>query len=216
MPLALFDLDNTLIDRQAAYRRWAEGFVAHNKLTGDALDWLCVADADGFADRDDVFVEARQRFGLTESVAELVATYRQEYPTFYRPDDEINTALVRLRRAGWRIGVVTNGPPSQHEKVERAGLGPLIDACCVSEELGLAKPDLGIFTEAIRAAGGLPPPGEPAWMVGDAPGPDIGGGRAAGLQTAWIHRNRPWERTDYRPDAIVATVPEAVALLLYD
>src|SRR5580698_7657056 len=47
-PLALFDLDNTLVDRQATYRRWAVSFAGTRDLDEEAIDWLCEVDNDGF------------------------------------------------------------------------------------------------------------------------------------------------------------------------
>jgi beta-phosphoglucomutase-like phosphatase (HAD superfamily) len=32
MPLAIFDLDNTLVDRMAAFRSWAEWFAGQHGL----------------------------------------------------------------------------------------------------------------------------------------------------------------------------------------
>ncbi|MFF5172397.1 hypothetical protein ACFY3U_07165 [Micromonospora sp. NPDC000089] len=45
--LALFDLDNTLVDRSAAFRRWAAEFCADRHLPDDALAWLIATDRDG-------------------------------------------------------------------------------------------------------------------------------------------------------------------------
>ena len=47
-------------------------------------------------------------------------------------------------------------------------------------------------------------------MVGDSADTDIAGGRAAGLRTAWLHHGREWERPDLPPDALVATIHDAV------
>jgi len=214
--LVLFDLDNTLVDRQAAHRRWAESFAARYGLGEPGVAWLCEADDDGFARREVVFAGLRERFGVAEAVDDLVRAYRDEYPTYFSPDDAVSDALVRLRRAGWRIGVVTNGPSSQHVKMERAGLVDLVDACCVSDEIGAAKPDRRIFETAIERCGGRPVDGRATWMVGDAPGPDIGGARDVGLCTMWLHRGRRWEEAGYRPDAVAQTVAEAVDILLAD
>jgi len=213
-PIVLFDLDNTLVDRQAAYRRWAVDFAAAAGLDEAAVAWLVRADDDGFADRQVLFRAAREEFGLPESVGDLVEQYRRRYPTYFEPDQGVLDGLRRLRSAGWRIVVVTNGPPSQREKVTRAGLDPLIDALCISEELGVAKPDPRIFAEARRRSG-APPEEVGGWMVGDTAHPDIGGGRAAGLRTVWLHRGRPWDSSvGYHPDVTVADVLEALDVLL--
>jgi putative hydrolase of the HAD superfamily len=212
-PLALFDLDNTLVDRQATFRRWAESFAADHRLDLQAVDWLCEADNDGFARRIDVFGEACRRYGLREDPDDLTSTYWADYVACYCPDPSVVGALDRLRKAGWRVGIVTNGPSSQHEKVARSGLGDLVDACCVSEEVGAAKPDPLIFAEALRRCGHAGDPSE-VWMVGDTPEADIAGGRKAGFMTAWMHRGRKWPVTEYRPDAEIGSVSDAVELIL--
>jgi FMN phosphatase YigB (HAD superfamily) len=52
-------------------------------------------------------------------------------------------------------------------------------------------------------------------MVGDAPAPDIGGGRAAGLRTIWLHRGRSWNPRDGDPpDVTVGSPVEAVQEIL--
>jgi HAD superfamily hydrolase (TIGR01549 family) len=211
---ALFDLDNTLVDREAAFRCWAEWFVRERSMDAEVVEWLCTADNDGFAQRHDLLATAREQFGLKESVEEMEAAYWVDYISFYRPDPDVTAALRRLRASGWSIAVVTNGPSTQHEKVKRAGLSELVDACCVSHEIGVDKPDARIFEEALRRCGRSPRDDAPAWMVGDSPGPDIKGGHEAGLRTAWVHRGRRWVEPDYHPDAQVGSVYDAVEVLL--
>jgi putative hydrolase of the HAD superfamily len=40
MPLVLFDLDNTLIDRAASFRRWATHFAEVHSLGPEDVAWL--------------------------------------------------------------------------------------------------------------------------------------------------------------------------------
>lgn len=212
-PVVLFDLDNTLVDRQAAFEAWARAFAEAHGLGEPGTAFLRQVDDDGFAPRERVFEAVRRRFGLVVGVEELIAGYRASYPDHFRPEPAVQAALVRLRGAGWRIGLVTNGPPTQREKLERAGLAELVDQVCISEELGVAKPDRRIFEEAFRRLK-VPSEGVWGWMVGDAALPDIAGGSGAGLGTVWVHRGRAWEEPGFRPDAVVAGCVEAVDLLL--
>jgi putative hydrolase of the HAD superfamily len=211
--VALFDLDNTLIDRNRAFREWAVTFADANGLGTDAVDVLLTLDDDGFATREEVFGAARSRFDLPDSVDELIAAYRIEYPRHFSPAVPVLDALRSLRQAGWRIAVVTNGPPSQAEKLTRTGLSTVVDACCISADVGWEKPDQRIFAEAIRRCGG-DTGGGGTWMIGDSAVPDVLGGRNAGCRTIWLRRGRTWGRTDYAPDAIVETIFDAVDLLL--
>jgi putative hydrolase of the HAD superfamily len=214
IPLALFDLDNTLVDRQAAFERWARGFVAEFGLPGDAVAYLIDVDEDGFATREQVFEAARARYALPDPVDALIAAYRETYLEFFEPDPPVGEALEKLRHQGWRVGIVTNGPPTQRLKVERSGLADLVDATCISDVVGVAKPDRRIFEEAVRRCVTSPSQVGTVWMVGDSATPDIAGGAGAGLATIWMHRGRDWERSDYRPDATAATIAEAVEIMV--
>lgn len=211
--IALFDLDNTLVDRSAAFRRWAQAFAEERQLGAQAVEWLCAADGDGSATRDQLFAAARRQFSLSDSVGTLVGRYRVEYACQYTPVRPVVDRLAYLRRLGWRIGIVTNGPASQAEKIERSGLRPLVDAYCISEECGWEKPDSRLFAEAVqRCARGAEV--SEAWMTGDDPFTDMGGARRAGLRTIWLDRGRTWADADWSPDAVVQSVQQAVSVLV--
>ncbi|HWE81623.1 MAG TPA: hypothetical protein VG265_08220 [Gaiellaceae bacterium] len=62
--VVLFDLDNTLIDRQAAFRAWASGFLLEHGLREFELAWLETIDEDGFKPRELFFAEVKRRFRL--------------------------------------------------------------------------------------------------------------------------------------------------------
>jgi HAD superfamily hydrolase (TIGR01549 family) len=213
-PLAIFDLDNTLVDRSSAFAGWAEGFARQHGLGPTAAAWLIAADEDGFADRSVVFERAQTHFGLDEPVDRLLAAYSFDYPDRFRPNPAVIGALARLREAGWRVAVATNGAPTQRRKIDNAGLTPWLDAVCVSGELGFAKPDRRIF-EAACAQAGLPPEAlGRAWMVGDTARVDIKGADDLGMRSAWLHRGRRWEEPAFTPDVVVGSIDEAVEHLL--
>jgi len=211
MPLLLADLDDTLIDRRGSFRDWAETFCTRHGLDADEVPWLVELDAYGYTPREEVFTRIRERFFFAEPVDQLVAAYRDEYPSFARPPGEEAIALLRgLRAGGWRIGVVTNGHPVQLRKLEVTGLAPLVDACCVSELEGVRKPEPAIFE---RAAGRCGEPLAGAWMIGDNPVADIGGADALGLSTIWLRHGRDWEEPRFAPTLAVDTLEEALAHL---
>lgn len=211
MPLALFDLDNTLADRNAAFGRWLDGFMAEHGIAGELRPWLAQTDGDGFVPRPVFLARVKERLGLPASVDSLLEAYDAAYPACYVREEASLAALERLRAAGWRVGIVRNGRTSQQRsKGMRTGLVGVVDAFCVSEELGLRKPDRRIFEEAARRCG-APLAG---WMVGDSPEADVAGGTAAGLRTVWLTRGREWDAALPPPDAAVTTVGEGVTVLL--
>ena len=187
-PLALFDLDDTLIALAPAFRRFARDFVRGFALPTGSEDWLVEA-WDPYQRRDEFFARVRERYGLTEPVEVLWRLYRTRMPEFVELRDEVRDGLVALRRAGWRLGIVTNGEAdNQLGKIERTGLDRLVDSVAVSGALGVRKPDAEIFRIAAEGAGCVLADG--GWMVGDNSGADIGGGAAVGLRTIWIDRGR--------------------------
>jgi FMN phosphatase YigB (HAD superfamily) len=208
--LALFDLDNTLVDRDKAFSDWAQQFMVAHDLPDGAWAIIESADGDGLKPRDLYFGEVRERLGVETGVDDLLARYYVEYPACYTVEGPTADAVRSLRAEGWVAGVVTNGPPSQRAKLEATGLLDEFDVICISSVVGWWKPDRHIFEDAARRCG-LPLDG---WMVGDSPSADIGGGSRAGLKTVWMPRGRRWEESEFAPDATAHTIPEAVEVIL--
>jgi HAD superfamily hydrolase (TIGR01549 family) len=211
VPLALFDLDNTLADRTTAFSKWIEIFVARFSLAPEATQWMLSIDGDGITPRPVFFRGAIEEFGLDTTVDELVAWYPQSYiPCFERETQSIN-AVLALKEDGWKVGVVTNGPTEQQmAKLRQTDLEGVVDAVVVSEAFGASKPDAGIFREAApRCASELE-----GWMIGDSPSADIAGAARCGLHTIWMSRGREWPSSDSSPDVTVTSIPEAAAFLL--
>lgn len=208
--LALFDLDNTLFDRDGAFRRWCSDFIGEHHLDPSAIHILLEADGGGSATRSEFFTAVKAQLGLSDTVEALIEGYRTRYPRHYRRDPETLACLVRLRQAGWKLAVVTNGPPTQVEKIRLTGLAPALDAWCISEVVGVDKPHPGIFEQAARRCG-VPLQG---WMTGDSAEADIAGGIGVGLRTIWLSSDRAWRQPAYVPEAIATTVGEAVDIIL--
>jgi FMN phosphatase YigB (HAD superfamily) len=208
--LALFDLDNTLLDREAAFDRWSRGFIRRHELPEEAWSFLVSADQDGLKPRDQFFQEVRGQFHMSTGVEGLIERYYVEYPGCYTVSPETLNGVRQLRSRGWKVGIVTNGGESQLAKLAVTSLAREVDAVCVSELVGVSKPDAAIFEIAAELCK------QPlrGWMTGDSASADIAGGRSVGLGTIWIARNRTWISPDPTPNAIVATVRQAVEIIL--
>jgi FMN phosphatase YigB (HAD superfamily) len=104
---------------------------------------------------------------------------------------------------------------NQLGKIRNTGLAGLVDGWCISEEVGMRKPEPGIFRLAAERCGSSLGPG--GWMVGDNLVLDIAGGHAAGLRTVWLPTARqvgPVPTAGPRPDATAGSVAEAVEVIL--
>ena len=119
----------------------------------------------------------RAALDFTEMRADCCVAYPDAVP-----------ALERVRAAGLRTAVVTNGMSDlQWLKLERAGLAPHFDVFVASAAVGIGKPDPRIFEVAIDRLGSS---AASAWLVGDNPARDVAGARAAGIRSVWLDRRR--------------------------
>ncbi|NUT39329.1 MAG: HAD family hydrolase [Thermoactinospora sp.] len=210
-PLALFDLDNTLIDRLDAFKLWAAEFARDRSLGPGAVEWLIALDADGSLPMDVFFARVRERFAQAESADELWRAYRARLPSLVSCPPAVLAGLDRLRAAGWAVGIATNGmADNQTGKIRRTGLAERVDGWAISGAEGVRKPEARLFEIAAERCGaGL----AGGWMVGDDPVKDVAGGRGAGLRTIWIDRGM-----DAAPvpaaDRVVGDVLAAVEVLM--
>lgn len=118
-----------------------------------------------------------------------------------------------LADAGVPMGVITNGFTAlQLARLERTGLRAHFDPLVISEQLGVAKPDVRIFEHALTRMG--QPPREQVLMVGDNPHSDILGGLNAGVHTCWFNPHGHDAPEGITPQHQVRTLHELRALLL--
>ena len=114
-------------------------------------------------------------------------------------------------RGSYRLGLLTNGAADvQRGKIAATGIGGYFAATVVSGEAGWRKPDGRIFQLILERLGAAP---AETWMVGNSLHSDIGGGRAAGLKTAWVNRNREPADAETEPDIEVRNLAELVEKL---
>ncbi|MER6831171.1 HAD family hydrolase [Streptosporangium sp. NPDC000563] len=210
--LALFDLDNTLVNLDEAFHVWARGFAEEHGLDREAVDWLIALDRAGYPHREVFFTKVREHFALPEPVDELWSRYRQRMPYLVRCRPEVMDGLSRLRASGWKVAIVTNGTAdNQLGKIQRTGLAEAVDACALSGLDGIRKPDIDLFKVAAKRCGAVLVDG--GWMVGDHLVADIDGGRAAGLCTIWVDRGT-WPDHGHNADHVVTDVLQVMKILL--
>jgi putative hydrolase of the HAD superfamily len=99
-------------------------------------------------------------------------------------DDSIPT-LRELRARGFRTAVVSNCDHATRPIVDELGLADEADAVLLSFEVGVAKPDAGIYRAALDALGAQP---EGSVFVDDQAG-YCDGAEALGIRSILILRN---------------------------
>lgn len=193
----LFDLDDTLFslrgcEAEALQRtlagagllaRLPENFV--ERYAAISARYWAARTADGFTrySRDDVLQLSWRDFltnyGLDGGQsAELAARFWIEFCRSSALNQGAETVLQGLSEA-YRLGMITNGySDSQRGRLESAGLKDVFDPLLISEEVGVAKPDIRIFELALAQLG-LPP--EAVLYVGDSISHDHEGCLRAGI-----------------------------------
>jgi len=134
------------------------------QVTGDALDYALAATG----------VEAGPVRGR------LMQAYRalDAYP-------EVPDVLRRLRAAGHRTAILSNGEPGMlGDAAASAGITDLLDALLSVEEVGVYKPHPTVYRLAVDRLGVRPD--EIAFMSSNAW--DICGAATFGLRPVWINR----------------------------
>lgn len=216
----LFDLDDTLYSRNAAFRRWAQAFVCDDAGLAvddpryrEAVERIIDLDEWGYSPRKAFFGQIKEDHHLSQSVDQLYESYRQRFLDHMRAEEETQLLLATLKEAGVPFGIITNGATSrQGQKIRFLGLDQLTSCIFISEHFGCEKPDSAIFLAAATCLGHEP--GD-ILFVGDNPWKDICGARQAGMQTAWLRHQRTWpaELAEMPPDYIISSLREVWALL---
>ena len=186
----LFDLDDTLFDRGAAFRAVASLLYDSQPSMQDSHS---KAAAVSHMVHCDQYVDRFERILLTwpaidMSPSQLRAWYYRSLADALRPDELALCLLAALNREGVPWGVVTNGEAFQHTKLRLLGVQQLAPFAIVSGDFGHEKPDPEIFLEALRRLGS--PPLHRTLFVGDNPDTDIKGSQRVGMLTAWIRLGR--------------------------
>jgi putative hydrolase of the HAD superfamily len=201
----VFDLDGTLHDQETGERLALEklyrqdiqldptpGYAEFLRVWRNSADGLLSEVHKGRMDFDEQrvqrVIELHATYGKELSVEaaralsdQYVAYYEQEW----RPYPDALLALGQLR-GSYRLGIITNGEGRrQRGKIKKCGFEGSMESVIVSGEVGVSKPDKGIF-ELSRQAFGLQP--EEMAYVGDRLETDALGARGAGWRGLWIDR----------------------------
>ncbi len=204
----LFDLDGTLIEHTRDIRDLChETFEAFaDRLPSVTQDrfwetfwpknhdmWYMMVDGvlAGDVARLYSFVNTLRALQADERLAEpMLQDWEDRIIAATRLFDDTLPVVERLRSAGMRLGIVTNGYTTmQRRKIRHHHLADQVDFVLISEEVGVHKPDKAIFELALARAEAA---ACQALFVGDTPSTDIEGARNAGLHPVLVDPRDTW------------------------
>ena len=223
-PYFIFDLDDTLYDLSASFRK------THEELLGDRME-VPVSELFEASRRYNKEAFGLWSRGLLTKQEEFSYRIRKTYADFglelseeelrkfsesYRENqnritlmDGMEEILIMLRESGAALAVLTNGNHAdQWKKLAALGVFRYIpeERVLISEDLPAPKPELAAFRTAEKRLGlgkcGI-------YYIGDTFEIDIAGAVAAGWNTIWFnHRGRVLPEGGVRPDYTAENVRE--------
>jgi putative hydrolase of the HAD superfamily len=196
-----WDLDNTLIDRDAGLRAFFADWLTRrfpSENIAPLLASICAADRSGDGDRMEFCARVLEQCGHPKSgAAELWSELQRELPGRVILDPRVERLLDSLSSI-YPMRVATNGGGIlQRAKIRAAGLDRWFEKghVFVSAEIGARKPERAFF-DAVLTASSISP--TEVLFVGDHPDNDVRAAAACGFQTCWVSLGR------VRPDALPA------------
>ena len=201
----LLDIDNTLVNRDAAFRRYMLHFIDRNahafskENIAQAIEDILTLDCGGRKERSLFCRELLRRFPLLPYTEEALWTDHQRLPEFVLQDLELTGMLERLS-ASFHLLIISNGSSSmQRRKLQRAGLSDFFEHVGISGEVGHAKPDPALFSHALQFCD------HPAVvMIGDDYINDIEPAVALQLKTIFVNAGKAQMRV--KPDREIACI----------
>jgi 2-haloacid dehalogenase len=160
------------------------------RVTGDALDFA-------------LETMGREDAQLRERLMQLYLSLE--------PFPEVPDMLAKLKRAGLRTAILSNGSPKMLDAVvQAANLGGLLDAVLSVEEVGVYKPDPKVYRLAVDRlsvpAAAIAFQSSNAW--------DAYAASAFGMRVVWCNRyGQRRERLPGKPDREIRSLAELPALV---
>jgi putative hydrolase of the HAD superfamily len=173
-----------------AYERFLDGGGSHEEA------W--------FVYMRELLVQAGAARELGDVASAAVRRSHDELNLWRRVPAGLPEILDRLRRAGVRLGVVSNSEGKIAELLETVGIASYFETVVDSGVVGVRKPDPRIFAIALDRLGVA---ASNALYAGDVPDIDVRGARAAGVDAVLI------DAFGHYPDFDAAYRAESVAAL---
>ncbi len=212
----IFDLDGTLLDRNASVRQFVS--VQYDRLNehlshipkNDYIARFIDLDCHGHVWKDKVYQTLVSEFAIDGiSWQSLLEDYEIRFQFHCVPFQFLTEMLNELKQQGYLLGIITNGRNQfQSRAIDGLGIRDCFDAILISEVEQVRKPQVEIFQRAMNRLGVS---ALSSVFVGDHPEADIVGAKGAMMKTIW-KRNLSWTEAK-AADAIVDELNEIPSIL---
>ncbi|MFD1336715.1 HAD family hydrolase [Oceanobacillus iheyensis] len=191
----LFDLDNTLLDRDESIIRFAESqYSRMNHVLIDINRHYYVKrfidlDKQGYEPKEKVYKVLTQELSLPASARNLLyEDYMNKFHQNCVPFPHIIDTLSNLKKYGYQLGIITNGLTDfQLATIRALRIEEFFNIILISEKEKIKKPNSKIFQRALTRLHLLP---EEAIFIGDHYENDMKAAKNAGLHSILKIRNQ--------------------------
>ncbi len=130
------------------------------------------------------------RMGFDEATAERMMEAIRSHPFNHlfwtRMDEGVPETLDWFKERGFKLGIISNAEGQIVRLLRHANILRKFDVVADSGDVGITKPDEGIFRYALEAVGSEP---ASTVYVGDLYDIDVVGARGAGITPVLVERN---------------------------
>lgn len=212
----LFDLDGTLLDRDASVKMFIESqYHRINKWVGhvpksEYINRFIELDNRGYVWKDKVYQQLVQEFNVSEITwEELLEDYVENFKSYCVPFSNLIRSLEELKKQNVMLGIITNGfGQFQMDNICALGIEEYFETILVSEWEGLKKPNPRIFHRALHKLGVR---ANESLFVGDHPFNDVKAAQEVGMIGIW-KRDEHWS-SSIDADFIVEDLAEVPLIL---
>ncbi|QWG76529.1 MULTISPECIES: HAD-IA family hydrolase [Bacillus cereus group] len=209
----LFDLDDTLLDRDKAVDKLFSiileefyGDVEQHAVKNEMLQKFKGYDKKSYGHSDKVkvlesfFDEFPPKYRLPRNY--IQDFWNNNFPKCFSINQKtIN--IINTIKSHIKVGIITNGSTQrQKEKIINTNLNRYFDTIIIFEEAGFSKPDKLIFELALNK---LNVQSEDVLFVGDDLEKDIAGCQNANIKGIWFNPNMIKNNTDTKPYAEITS-----------
>lgn len=216
----LFDLDDTLVNREDAVDRIFS--IVLEKCYGDVEDSMQEAMLKKFKAYDQRNYGNNDKLKIFEPffaafppkqrlpVKDIQNFWDRTFPQCFSAD-EMTIKVIQTIKKHVQIAIITNGSTErQQAKINNAQLDAYFETIIISEEVGLLKPDQRIFDLTLSKLNVEP---EEALYVGDHLVNDIFGSQHANMKGIWFNPHRLENNTDIKPYAEIDSLDQLIQLV---
>lgn len=186
----IFDLDGTLLNRDASLQKFIDGqYERLNEWVGHIpkdqyKSRFIELDCRGYIWKDKVFQQLVCEFDMTGiSWTDLLKDYIAQFKNSCVPFPHLIKMLEELKSKNLILGMITNGKGQfQLDNLRALGIEKYFETILVSEWEGIKKPDALLFKRALAHLNVLP---NESIYVGDHPENDIKAAQCIGMKAIW-------------------------------